>query len=305
MYSYFIYFLLFFFGSIISLLIIIPIIFTIYVLYITLFRISYKEIDFFHNFCESFNKFLSKYMKSDKNFPVTFIDKDSISQNKQYLYVFYPHGMFAVSALAHLFNTNSSLYPYLKNAKNTGHSIMFSLPIFREISLLLKGIPVSREYIDHYLQKGHSITINPAGIHDVRYSIYKNKNKDHLFIKKRKGFIHTAKDNNIEIVPIYCWGEQQTIIHTKMFDPINKLLHDIFGIKFDCNVFQGLGPTNIIKVLSLLFGSEKGGTLYVGKPISINEKTADIIHEEFIQSMKDIFEFAKRDQKSEKKLIIV
>jgi hypothetical protein len=243
-------------------------------------------------------------MNVEKNFPVTFINKESIDPDKQYIYVFYPHGLYALTQIAHMINTNSPFYSYFKNIKNSGHSFFFSIPIIREISLLLKGIPVSREYLDHYLQKGHSITINPSGVYDVRHCIYKNKGKDHLYIKKRKGFIHTAKDNNVEIIPIYCWGEQQIITHTKMFDPLNKLLHDFFGIKFDCNVFQGLGPTNIIKVLGMLFGSDKGTHAYVGQPISVVNKNVDEIHEEFIGSISNLFEFAKTQNNSDRELII-
>lgn len=304
MYSYFLYFLFFFFSIIISFLIVIPVIFTTYLLYIIFFRISFKEIDFFTNFSNYFINWISKYMNIDKNFPVTFIDKKSINPDKQYIYVFYPHGIFALTQIAHMTNTKSPLYPYFKNIKNSGHSFFFSIPLVRELSLLFKGIPVSREYLDHYLKKGHSITINPSGMHDVRYCIYKNKNKDHLFIKKRKGFIHTAADNKIEIVPIYCWDEQQTIIHTKMFSSINKILYNIFGINFDCNVFQGLGPTNLIKILGMIFGSEKGTHAYIGRPISVDNKEVDKIHEEFVKSISDIFEYAKADQKSNRVLII-
>ena len=302
MYKYFIYFLLFFVSVIIALSIIIPIVFGLYLVYIMFFQISYREIDIWHKISSKFTSWLTKYTNISENFIV--IDKENIDPMKQYVYVFYPHGMFAISQIIHVSSTESAFAPYLYNSVHACHSLFYSIPIIREISLLFKGIPANREYLDHYLQAGKSVSINPAGLQDIQYCTYRNRNIDHIYITKRKGFIYAAKENNVDIVPIYCWNEQTVLRHTQSLDFLTNILSKC-GIRFDCNAFQGLSPTNIIKTLSMIFGKETGTVAYCGTPISVKDKTIDEIHAEFIQSMKTLFEKANADHGSHKTLVIV
>lgn len=303
MYKYFIYFLIFFVGIIAVLAIIIPLILLMYLGYILLFQIPYKEIDFWHKLNPYFTNWLTRFTNIRENFPVQFEDSDSINPEKQYLYIFYPHGMYAVSQIIHVSSNTSALASYFKNAVHACHSLFYSIPIIRELSLLFKGIPVHREYLDHYLQSGKSVSINPSGLKDVKYCVYENKNTDTMYIKHRKGFIHTAKDNNVDIIPMYCWNEQQLLRHTKSFSWLTNVLKN-FGISFDCNVLQGLSPTNMVTFLNMTFGSMKGSKVYCGKPITVIDKDVDIIQNEFIKEIERLFEIANKEHGGNKKLII-
>lgn len=304
MYKYFIYFLIFFASIIAILAIIIPLILLTYLGYILLFQIPYKEIDIWHRLNPYFTKWLTAYTNIDKNFPVQFEDEGKIDPSKQYLYIFYPHGMYAVSQIIHVSSNTSALSTYFKNAVHGCHSLFYSIPLIRELSLLFKGIPVNREYIDHYLQAGKSVSINPSGLKDVQYCTYRHKNTDTLYLKGRKGFIHAAKDNSVPIVPIYCWNEQQLMRHTNSFDWLTRLLKSVVGINFDCNVLQGMSPTNMVSLLSMTFGSMPGSKAYMGKPIEVKDRGVDEIHEEFIESIKALFEIANKEHGGQKTLEI-
>jgi hypothetical protein len=302
MYNYFIYFSLILIGIIVLLAIIIPIIFFCYIGYITFFKLSFSEIDIYHKYGSFLQNFLSKYINI-KNYKVKFTDRDLINKDKQYIYVFYPHGMYALTQIIHLIHNKSDLQPYYKNTVHSAHSMFFSLPFFREFGLFNKGIPVTREYLDHYLEEGKSITINPGGIRDIKNCTYRNRNTDILYLNKRKGFIRTAKDNNVEIVPIYCWDEQNIIRHSNTFGFLNGLNKKYLGLGFDFNALQGLSPSNMITLLQTLFMNKEGTTAYVGKPISVNG-TIDEIHTEFINQMKELFTIANNEHGNKKELVI-
>ena len=303
MYKYFIYFLCFFVGILTILAIILPLILLAYLGYILFFQIPYKEIDIWHKLNPYFTKWLTKYTNIHTNFPVQFEDDGKIDPSKQYLYIFYPHGMYAISQIIHVSSNTSALAPYFKNAVHGCHSLFYSIPILRELSLLFKGIPVNREYLDNYLQSGKSVSINPSGLKDIQYCTYRNRNIDTIYIKYRKGFIHTAKDNNVAIVPIYCWNEQQLMRHTHSFEWLTKILRKI-GISFDCNVLQGMSPNNMISLLNMTFGSMPGSKAYCGKPIEVNGRDIDDIHAEFITSIEHLFEIANKEHGGTKTLVI-
>lgn len=252
MYNYFIYFSLILIGIIIVLAIIIPIILFCYLTYIIFFKLSFGEIDIYHKYGGFLQRFLSKYINI-KNYEVKFTNRDLIDKDKQYIYVYYPHGMYALTQIIHSMHIKSELRPYYHNTLHSAHSMFFSLPFFREFSLLNKGIPVTREYLDHYLEKGCSLTINPGGIRDIKNCIYKNRNIDILYLSKRKGFIKTAKENNVEIIPIYCWDEQNVMRHSNAFGFLNTLNKKYLGLQFDFNALQGLSPSNMISLLQTLF----------------------------------------------------
>lgn len=296
MYKYFIYF------SLIIIAINIPIIFLCYLAYISLFKISFTEIDVYHKYGGFLQNFLSKYINI-KNYKVKFINKDLIDKDKQYMYVFYPYGMYGLTQIIHSIHNKSDLYPYYNNAVHSAHSIFFSLPFLREFGLFNKSIPMTREYIDYYLEEGKSITINPGNMHDIKNCTYRNRNKDILYLSKKKEFIRTAKDNNIEIIPIYCWNEQNIIHHSNAFNFLNKLNKNYLGLSFDFNTLQCLSPSNILNLLQTLFMSKEGTTAYIGKPISVNGNI-DEIHTEFINQMKEIFSTANKEHGSKKELII-
>ncbi len=296
MYKYLIYF------SLILIAINIPIIFFCYLVYITLFKLSFSEIDIYHKYGSFLQNFLSKYINIT-NYKVKITNRDLVDKDKQYMYVFYPQGMYALTHIIHLLHNKSDLHPYFKNTVYSAHSIFFSLPFFREFGLFNKSIPMTREYLDHYLEEGKSIIINPGSMRDIKNCIYKNRNKDILYLTKRKEFIRTAKDNNIEIIPIYCWDEQNMIHHSNAFSFLNKLNKKYLGLSFDFNALQGLSPSNMIILLQSLFMNKEGTTAYVGKPISVNG-SIDEIHTEFINQMKELFSSANKENGNKKELII-
>jgi 2-acylglycerol O-acyltransferase 2 len=302
MYSYFIYFSLILIGILCIIAIIIPIIFISYIAYITFFKLSFNEIDIYHKYGDFLQRFISKYINID-NYKIKFTNKELINKDKQYIYVFYPHGMYAFTQIIHLVHKNSELKPYFKNAVHSAHPMLFSMPFFREFGLLNKSIPVAREYLDHYLEEGKSLTINPGGIRDIKNCTYRNRNTDILYLNKRKGFIRIAKDNNVEIIPIYCWDEQNIIRHSNGFGWLNTLNRKYLGLGFDFNSLQGLSPANMISIIQTLFKDKKGTIAYVGKPINVNG-TIDEIHTEFINQMKELFNIANKEHGNKKELII-
>jgi 1-acyl-sn-glycerol-3-phosphate acyltransferase len=240
-----------------------------------------------------------------KNFNIVFINKNSIDADKQYLYALHPHGMITISKLLHFSDIKSPLYPYWKNSRHAAHSVLFMIPIIRELGLFFHSIPVGKSYLQYYINKGYSITLYPGGAREIQYS-EENLSEDYVYLKNRKGFLKLCQKNNLPIVPVYGWNEQNIFTYKSHFYPINKFLSKLLGFTTNIDIFQIFSFENLYKLLKIFMGEKEPTTiLYVGEPFIVDpEESIDNIHERYIEEIKKLYMFAARDQKSDRKLVI-
>lgn len=288
----------------ITIFIIFPLAFVLYILWITILPVSHWEVSLFSFLHKPFMNFLS-LTNISRNFKVRFINKDSLDPNKQYLYAIHPHGMITLSKSLHFSDINSPLYPYWKNSRHAAHSVLFMLPLVREIGLLSHLIPVGKSYLQYYINKGVSITLHPGGAREIQYS-QENLDEDYIYLKNRKGFIRLCQKNNLPIVPIYGWNEQSIFTYKPHFSVLNKILSKMLGFTIIIDILQIFSFENLYKLLKIFMGEkEPTTTLYIGEPFYIDSnETVDNAHERYIETIKKIYDFAAKEQDSKRKLII-
>ena len=273
--------------------------FIIYIAYIVLFLPSNFEFKFLKYIGDLIRPLFSGI---SRHFPVEFLNRHSIKPNRKYLYVFIPHGLVTLSQIVHILDPQSPLKSLA--IYNAAHSFVFKIPVLREIALMLGVIPVDKSYLLHYFKES-SISITVGGMREVSYAL-DNQEDDKLFIKKRKGFVKIAKDADAEIVPIYCWNEQQIITYKQsdFLDNLSDILSKIFGRTFEINFLQFLLPDRLTKIGNALFGKISAVKLFVGTPIDISKYSIDEAHEIYIEKITELFNYAAKAENSSKKLII-
>ena len=139
--------------------------FIIYIFYIFLFlpsNLEFKVFNFIGNIIRPIFSGISHH------FPVEFLNRDSIKNNKKYLYIFIPHGLVTLSQVVHIFDSKSPLKSL--NMYNAAHSFLFKIPILREIALMMGVIPVEKSYLLHYFKES-SISITVGGMREVSYAL--------------------------------------------------------------------------------------------------------------------------------------
>lgn len=273
--------------------------FLIYIIYIFIFLPSNLEFKIF--------KYIGNYVRKifagiSHHFPVQFINKYSIKSDKKYLYIFIPHGLLTISQIVHILDPNSPLK--FLNMYNAAHSFVFKIPILRELALMMGIIPVEKAHIKNYLKES-SVSITVGGKKEVSYAL-DNEVNDKLFIKNRKGFIRIAKDAHIEIVPIYCWNEQQilTFKPTENLQILGEILSKIIGRTFEINLIQIFLPDKLLTLFNALLGKISAVKLFVGTPINIDGLTVDEAHSFYLKKIKELFSYAAKSENSDKQLII-
>jgi 1-acyl-sn-glycerol-3-phosphate acyltransferase len=132
------------------------------------------------------------------------IHGDMDLRGKRVLFVFYPHGLFAVApTLSHLIG-----HPvFAGNSWIGGATVLFNLPIVREIALVVGGVSAERKSLDKLLKKQpHELKLSlcPGGMREALRTVH---GEEDIFLG-RTGFINLFEDHKFDMmVPVYVNGE--------------------------------------------------------------------------------------------------
>lgn len=123
-----------------------------------------------------------------------------------------PHGVFPLAMLgmgAFKFRPDT---PYAENglkdlnARFAGASILFCVPVLRELLLLMGVRDVSRPTVRKLLAANHSIAIQPGGIWEM---VMSDSTQEALYFQKSLGFVRLAMEFGRPLLPAYSFGENQ------------------------------------------------------------------------------------------------
>lgn len=145
---------------------------------------------------------------------------DSPAQH-QYCYAVHPHGVHAVG-LMFGFATN----PAMPDLKAFGTSLLFRIPIVKEMVGWSGALPASRENVLFQLQLGHDIAVAPGGLAELRGLIPEwTEQSDEPYppeseyyrnwrirgVVHGRGFLRYAHacGNTVHIVPVWIEGEDE------------------------------------------------------------------------------------------------
>ncbi len=122
------------------------------------------------------------------------------------LYLCHPHGLIGYSWMLH-FCYGISPWPTTKQKPIVAiHSILFRLPIVRDVLEQFRCIEAKEETIKRYLNQGKSVAIVTGGIEEMQYN---GDTTIKIILKKRKGYARIAKDCKVPIVPMFTVGENE------------------------------------------------------------------------------------------------
>lgn len=125
------------------------------------------------------------------------------------LYVGVPHGLFPM-ALPMMAGIWHDCFPRHKQTPRAAIATsLFYAPLMAPMLRWLGCIPATQEAIRATLQSGQSVFLLPDGIAGAFRS---SREREVVYIMRRRGFLHLAHELQIPVVPVYFHG------HTKLFD---------------------------------------------------------------------------------------
>mmetsp|Transcript_59165 Transcript_59165/g.138447 ORF Transcript_59165/g.138447 Transcript_59165/m.138447 type:complete len:381 (-) Transcript_59165:58-1200(-) len=121
--------------------------------------------------------------------------------DKPVVLAIHPHGV----ASDYRIMLDGMLYEALphRNVLTLSASVLFHLPLVRELSLWTRCIDARKSVACRALRKGHSLMVIPGGEHEQIRTV---QGKEEVYLSKRMGFIKIALQERAAVAPCYVFG---------------------------------------------------------------------------------------------------
>jgi 1-acyl-sn-glycerol-3-phosphate acyltransferase len=128
-----------------------------------------------------------------------FVDFPPHASTRQYLYACHPHGVYSdYRVLIDGMFRHRAVSP-----KTLAATILFRLPLIREVSLWTGCVDARRQVAEATLHRGDSVLVLPGGEAE---QIRTKFGREIVYLKHRKGFIKLAMRKGVPVVPMYVFG---------------------------------------------------------------------------------------------------
>jgi len=214
---------------------------------------------------------IRRYLELSFTKPPPEFVKAEAEENSRFVFAAFPHGCnceFRIASTGVL----GEIVPNLVKrdaVRALAASILFKIPIVREVSLWTGCIDASRKCAEKALSQQKSLLICPGGEAEQIMTTY---GREKVYLSNRKGFIKLAMRTGVPVVPIYVFGSSDsyyTYGNADVNDHENRYFDWTF-YKLRYKLMKNFGIC--ITVCSGLWGSQlcplpKKTTLVCGKPI--------------------------------------
>jgi len=132
-----------------------------------------------------------------------------LDPQQKYVFAIYPHG---IAALSRYFLTSpyfQLLFPDIKQPLQLATSLLFRIPLARELCLAMGYIDASRKSAAYALTRGENLSVYPGGVAEALAEGLTNDPRQ-LQIVRREGFVRLALEHDAHLVPVAVLGETRT-----------------------------------------------------------------------------------------------
>jgi len=161
-------------------------------------------------------------------------------------------------------------------------SAVYAVPFVRHIWSWMGMAPVGRREFKRLLDQGTTCVLVPGGVSEC---LYMERDKEVVFLNKRRGFIRMAISAGAPLVPVFIFGQRETYYWWKpkgqWYEQLSKLL------KFSPIVFWGIAGSPLPLPKPMLVA--------VGRPIPVEQIPEPIPEHvvvakqaDFIAAMKEL-----------------
>jgi len=186
---------------------------------------------------------------------------------------------------------------FLATTITTGASIVFRIPLYRDVLLWLGVVDAGRKTARAVLGSGRSLYVLPGGELEQIQTV---EGKNQVYAS-RKGFVRLAVEYGVDVVPVYAFGE------VNLYSTSNFLFH---FRKWVCKQFYVALPIayrtigGVPLVFPVCSPKRTPVTVCFGVPVSVTkmapsnskfEEEVDKGHDEFLKHLQNLFDHFKAE----------
>jgi len=197
-----------------------------------------------------------------------------IDKTRQYMIVWHPHGAYAtIPAAIASWPGAVGWFPFRYHACIA--DVLFTLPVVREILMIMGAKRVNRSNIKFLLEEGHSIGIQPGGIYE---QIRTDPKQEVAYFPPNLGFIRQAIEAGTPLYPAYLFGENQIFNISDTSRAIAQWCFKWTGVP----ILLTTGSYGIPCI-----PNKTNIHIRMGRPVEVGEKTASPSEERVQQVFED------------------
>ena len=218
--------------------------------------------------------------------------RKSNREERRYIFGYHPHGMYPAAACwFHLTPQFASLFPSIPTPVTLGASVIFRVPILRDVAMWAGARNVSRNVFLKSLREQGAVVLCPGGQAELVEHVGGDGDDVVTLCTRHRGFIRIAIEENAHLVPVFVFGESQATRNIIKWKAAQRWTYKRLGfpMPFLPGGFKGFLPIPAPLPLSFV----------VGEPIKVPEPgpggTAleeDVLRtcDEYYQRIQDLFE---------------
>lgn len=235
---------------------------------------------------------MRSFFRFKLHLPDELSNPDKMEDNAQFVLCCHPHGVTSGfrGMLDGLLVGENRMLPNVKDWRALAASVLFTMPLIRELCLWSGAIDASRESANECLEAGHSLQIMPGGEMEQMLTRYGHES---VYLKKRKGFVRLALKHKTGLIPCYVFGcvdmyrtssflidyRMWLMKHYHVAIPLFTGEHGLFGASFKVPLNAVFGPPLKMPEMSELAEGEMPDRALVDK-----------VHAQYIVALKKVFD---------------
>ncbi|KAJ1624323.1 diacylglycerol acyltransferase-domain-containing protein [Pavlovales sp. CCMP2436] len=208
---------------------------------------------------------------------------ESFDPAQQYMVVWHPHGAFTYSALCY-----GGLLSLLRQPVRwyTGvASILFKVPLLRQILLLLNARRCDASVLRALLAEGHSVGLQPGGIAEQLRTTHM---QEQAFFPPNLSFLRLALEHGTPLLPVYIFGENQLFRTTPTLQRFARRIFALSGIPAVVPLGRWGLPWLIPRPTNVLIAF--GQPVYAGPPQEPTDAAVEEVFTRYSAELNRLFE---------------
>jgi len=167
------------------------------------------------------------------------LKKAAMKDNSQFFFAINPHGTNADYRILLQGMLMDELGETVGgNLRVLAATVLFRIPLVREIALWTGCVDASRSVADSLLDKGYSLMVIPGGQMEQMHTV---AGREIVYLKKRVGFVKLALRHKVPLVPVYVFGASDYYTTSSLWKNVRLSLVKNWGIAIPlCRGFLGL-----------------------------------------------------------------
>ena len=149
---------------------------------------------------------------------------------RRVIFGYHPHGMYPAAACwFHLMPQFANLFPSVPSPVTLGASVIFCVPLLRDVAMWAGARNVSRKVFLGSLRERGAVVLCPGGQAELVEHVGGEGDNVVTLCTRHKGFIRIAIEEGAHLVPVFVFGESQATRNLIKWKAAQRWTYKRFG----------------------------------------------------------------------------